>query len=89
MANSGHSFSSVRVFNSKTKKRHVLQGHCGEINSIAFCVEEESGEGYVLVSASHDGTVRRWHLEDEGRQPQRTHDDSADLVSSEGSYAMT
>ncbi|KAH8072533.1 U4 snRNA binding protein [Aureococcus anophagefferens] len=43
--------------------KRVLQGHSGEVNSVAFA-PTRPGEAALLASASDDKTVRLWGVED-------------------------
>ena len=40
----------------------TVEGHCGEISSIKS-LEGVKGKGWVAVSTSLDGTLRRWTLQ--------------------------
>jgi WD40 repeat protein len=42
----------------------IVEGHCGEISSIR-ALGGVKGEGWVAVSTSLDGTLRRWTLSGE------------------------
>jgi len=55
------------ITDPKAKPLSVVPGHCGEVTALATWVkEDESGKRVVsVVSASLDGTLRRWTMSGE------------------------
>lgn len=47
---------SIIIGHVKTQKSQVLEGHTGQVNSVAW-----SPNGSILASVSHDTTVRLWN----------------------------
>jgi hypothetical protein len=51
---------TVYIWNAQTKQQiSILRGHIAKITGIAF-----SANGKLMATASYDGTVRLWHLDD-------------------------
>jgi WD40 repeat protein len=50
------------VSSSLSQPAAKVQGHCGEISAIQL-VHESNQEGYVVITASLDGTLRRWSVQ--------------------------
>ncbi len=56
----GNNQGAIYLWNLETgQQQSVLRGHIGRITSIAF-----SADGKLMATASYDGTVRLWHLDD-------------------------
>lgn len=51
------------ITDAKAKPLSVVPGHCGDVSALATWVKEENGKKVVsVVSASLDGTLRRWTM---------------------------
>lgn len=49
---------------SKPKPLSIVEGHCGEVSALDVWIKDEDGKKAVnIVSASLDGTLRRWTIQ--------------------------
>ena len=74
---SGSEDEDIRVWNVSNMPQYparlvsTVSGHCGEVSAMKWWQEKGSDDehpSWVLVSASLDGTLRRWTLQGEHRQ---------------------